>query len=97
MAHGCCQSVFQFVEEQSTKVTENAPKVLKPHKLTLENHIVYGDVKVGDVFGVRTLLDNMTCSKYVLSNSIKFAEQLCISAEAFYDKVRDEEDAKQSN
>ncbi len=68
----------------------------KHGKITFENHIVYGDVKVGDVFGVRTLLDNLTCSKYVLSNSIKFAEQLCISAEVFYDQVRDEEDAKQS-
>ena len=46
----------------------------KAKTMQFENHVVFTDVGVGEVFGVRTLLDNITCSKYILSSSLQFAE-----------------------
>lgn len=64
-------------------------------KIQYENHIVYGDVKVGEVFGVRTLLDHITCSKYILSNSILFSEQLGMTPEEFYEAYKTQEKEKE--
>jgi hypothetical protein len=34
-------------------------------KLLYENHVGYGESKVGAIFGVRALLDKVTCQKYI--------------------------------
>ena len=63
----------------------------EPKRVLYENHIHFSDVKVGDVFGVRTLLDGVTCSKYVSQNLLMFSERLQESAEAFYEQCRESE------
>ena len=60
----------------------------KTSMIQFENHIVYGDVRVGQVFGVRTLLDSMTCQKYIASQQIQFSEQLGMSPEEFYEDYK---------
>lgn len=46
-----------------------------------ENHIPFGEIRQGQVFCARTLLDYTTFNKHVAQNSIRFAEQLTLVAE----------------
>jgi len=47
-----------------------------PHQnqMKYENHVNYGEIKIGQIFAVRTLLDNVTCTKFISQNSIRFTE-----------------------
>jgi hypothetical protein len=58
---------------------------------------VFNDVAVGEVFGVRTLLDNITCQKYILQFSTMFAEQLQESPEEFYEHYKSQQQTKKNN
>ena len=46
----------------------------KNQRVEFENHIEYADMKVGDMFGMRTLLDTGNCQKYLQHNLIRFSE-----------------------
>ena len=46
-------------------------------------------MKVGDMFGMRTLLDTGNCQKYLQHNLIRFSEQLNETPEEYYDHYRE--------
>ena len=54
-----------------------------------ENHIVFKEVTQGQVFGVRTLLDNITINKQIQTNSIRLSERLGLNYEEYFDRFKD--------
>ena len=52
--------------------------------IKFQNHLVYQELKVGEVFGMRALLDPLICKKHILEQRNLFCKRLDINLDALW-------------
>lgn len=55
--------------------------------IKFQNHLVYHELKVGQVFGMRALLDPLICKNHILEHRKEFAKKLAINLDALWGEL----------
>ena len=55
--------------------------------IKFQNHLVYHELKVGQVFGMRALLDPLICKNHILEHRKHFAKKLAINLDALWGEL----------
>jgi len=52
--------------------------------IKFQNHLVYSELKVGQVFGMRALLDPLICKKHILEHRKLFCKKLGLNLDELW-------------